>query len=77
LRVLCGRGARWCLEHDRERDLIEAGLNEAAGYFGTMGIVTMARWPSMFDGSCVAGAKGYLDKDGLADLALGVSRTSI
>jgi hypothetical protein len=52
-------------------------LNEAAGYFGTMGIVTMARWPSMFDGSCVAGAKGYLDKDGLADLALAVSSTSI
>jgi hypothetical protein len=34
-----------------------------------MGIVTMVRWLSMFDGIWVAGAKGYLDKDGLADRA--------
>ena len=35
----------------REHDLIEAGLNEAAGCFGAMGIVATACWRDYSDDS--------------------------
>ena len=41
--------ARRGLEHGSDRDLIEAGLNEAAAECsGAMGIVPVGHWRSMF-----------------------------
>ena len=51
---------------DRERDLIEAGLNEAAGCFGAMGKAATARWQDCSGDGRATDAKRCFGKEDLA-----------
>src|SRR5260370_33863527 len=53
--------ARRDLERGRERDLIEAGLNEAAGWLGAMGIAPLTSWPRTRERGLEACAEDGLD----------------
>src|SRR5437899_5717199 len=61
---------------DREHDLIEAGLNEAAGCFGAMGKVATARWRDCTDDGRATAAKRCLGEEELADRVLNVRNRS-
>jgi hypothetical protein len=52
------------------RDLIEAGLNEAAGCFGAMGKVATACWRDGPDDGRATDAKRCFDEEDLADWVL-------
>ncbi|HEX5232449.1 MAG TPA: hypothetical protein VFW56_09445 [Bradyrhizobium sp.] len=61
---------------DRDHDLIEAGLNEAAGCFDAMGKVARAWWRDCSDGGRAIDAKRCFGKDDPADRVLGARSTS-
>jgi hypothetical protein len=61
---------------DREHDLIEAGLNEAAGCFGAMGEVATACWRDCSGDGCAIDVKCRFGEEDLADWVLNANNRS-
>jgi hypothetical protein len=61
---------------DREHDLIEAGLNEAAGCFGAIGKVGTACWRDCSDDGRAIDAKRRFGEEDMADCVLNASNRS-
>ena len=61
---------------DREHDLIEAGLNEAAGCFGAMGKVATACRRDCSDDGCAIDVKRRFGEEDLADWVLNANNRS-